>query len=81
MEYISVLGFQLKVDLDCDSKNEFLIRNKELDVQLKHMKELIEDKNPDIIVLPEMCYLDDMEKYYRDISKESLVVAGGFFKW
>ena len=32
MDYLSVLGLQLKINLDSNSFNEFLIRNKEFDL-------------------------------------------------
>ncbi|MCM1052547.1 MAG: hypothetical protein NC483_01030 [Ruminococcus sp.] len=79
MDYLKVLGLQLKVELDCDSKDEFLIRTPELNEQMESVKEIISLKNPDVIILPEMCYLDSMSSYYGDLSKDKLVIAGSIY--
>lgn len=79
MDYLSVLGLQLKINLDSNSFNEFLIRNKEFDKQFDNVKLLIENKNPDVIILPEMCYQSDLRDYYKDLSKDKLIVAGNIY--
>lgn len=76
MKYIKVLGFQLKVDLDCDSKNEFAIFDDRFLKEMDRLKEIVSLKKPDVVALPEMCYYDEMFSYFRDISRECLVIAG-----
>ena len=78
--YIKVLGIQLKVDLDCNETNEYLIETKEYYNQIEKVKELIYKKNPDIIAIPEMCYVEEMDDYYLKISKNRLIVAGSIYK-
>lgn len=61
MDYLSVLGCQLKVILDCNSKDEFLITDIELLRQIEIMKELVREKKPDILVIPEMSFFERNE--------------------
>ena len=79
-KYIKILGVQLKVDLDCDEINEYLIENDSLYKQMSKVKELISKKCPDIIALPEMCYIKEMDDYYLKISKNKLIVAGSIYQ-
>lgn len=79
MDYLKVLGLQLKVQLDCDYRNEFLIETDELKENMEIAKKIIMEKNPDVIIFPEMCYLVDNEKYYEELSKNKLVIAGSIY--
>lgn len=79
-KYIKVLGIQLKVDLDCNEQDEYLIETDHLYKQISKVKELINKKNPDIIALPEMCYIKDLDDYYLKISKNKLVIAGSIYQ-
>lgn len=80
MESLSVLGFQFKIDLDCNNKDEFLIMSDEFNLQLSHMMEIIEEKNPNVIILPEMCYQGKMKNYFEELSRNKLIVAGSIYK-
>lgn len=79
MNCLKVLGLQLIMELDCNSRDEYLIRNDIFDSQIECVKKLISLKNPDIVILPEMAYLSGMEQYYKEISKDKLVVAGSIY--
>lgn len=79
MDYLKVLGFQIKVQLDCNSKNEYLIKTKELELATKRMQEIINEKLADIIILPEMCYQEDLYNYWKDLSKDKLIIAGSIY--
>lgn len=80
MNYLKVLGFQLDVHLDCNSRDEFLIDNDGFREEMECVKTIISEKNADVIILPEMCYVSDMESYYKDLSKDKLVIAGSIYK-
>jgi len=43
-KYIKVLGIQLKVELDCNETNEYLIETDEYYSQIKKVKDLIKKK-------------------------------------
>ena len=78
--YIKVLGIQLKVDLDCNETNEYLIETKEYYNQIEKVKEVIHKKNPDIIAIPEMCYVEELDEYYLKLSKNKLIIAGSIYQ-
>lgn len=78
--YLSVCLFQLKVDLDCDSKKEFLIESEENFKQIESAFGIIEKYNPDVAMFPEMTYVEKFDKKYQELSKESIIVAGSYYK-
>ena len=77
---MKILGFQFNISLDCDYKDEYLIKNENFYKQFKEAKEIISDKNADIIIFPEMCYLTEEDSYYKEISKGQLVIAGSYYE-
>ena len=77
--YMKILGIQPKVNLDCDEKNEYLIKDNIFYKQINKLKELISKKNPDIVVIPEMCYIEELDEYYLKISKNKLIIAGSIY--
>ena len=66
MSELKILGLQLVVDLDCTSTDEYLIETMEFKEQMQEVKKLISTKNPDIVILPEMCYSEDYYEYFID---------------
>ena len=80
MEKIKVLGFQLQVNLDCDAFHEYLILNEALRLQTDEAKKVIQEKDADIVVFPEMCYQDALDQYYQELSQKCLVVAGSIYE-
>lgn len=56
-DYLSVCMFQLKVNLDCNSVDEYIIETKEVNSQLEAAFSIIEKRKPDISLFPEMTYL------------------------
>lgn len=79
-DYLSVCMFQLKVDLDCNSVDEYIIETKEVNSQLEAAFSIIEKRKPDISLFPEMTYLRKYEKKYKEISKSRIIVAGSYYK-
>ena len=80
MNYLKVLGFQLDVILDCNSKDEYLVDTEEFREEMEMVKEIISSKNPDVVILPEMCYVSEFDSYYAWLSSGKLVVAGSIYK-
>ena len=80
MNYLKVLGFQLDVILDCNSKDEYLVDTKELREEMEDVKEIVSSKNPDVVILPEICYVSEFASYYEELSNGKLVVAGSIYK-
>ena len=48
MNYLKVLGFQLDVILDCNSKDEYLVDTKELREEMEDVKEIVRQ----ILIIP-----------------------------
>lgn len=80
MDYLKVLGCQVKVVLDSNGKVEFLVNPDDLKEQLMFVKDIIKLKNPDVVILPEMCYLEDMYDYFMNLSHNKLIVAGSIYQ-
>ena len=69
--YLSVCMFQLKLDLDCNSQDEYLIETSEALRQFEKAFQIIEEYKPDVSLFPEMAYLERFEK-----KKEMLIKQG-----
>jgi len=78
-DYISIVMFQLHLDLACNSKKEFLITTDDYINQMKNSIDIIHKLKPDIIVFPEMSYSNDFEDAMLEISKMSIVVYGSTY--
>lgn len=79
-DYLSVCMFQLKVDLDCNSQNEYLVETEESLMQIESAFRIIEEKKPDISLFPEMAYLERYDKRYQELSISRIIVAGSYYK-
>lgn len=78
--YLSVCMFQLKVCLDCNSVDEYLIETEELSRQMEEAFNVIERLNPNISLFPEMTYVQRYEKKYQQLSKGRIIIAGSYYK-
>ena len=79
-DYLSVCMFQLKLQLDCNSKDEYLIVTDEVLKQMEEAFQVIEQYKPDIAMFPEMAYLENYDEVYKKLSKSRIIVAGSFYK-
>ena len=79
-DYLSVCMFQLKVNLDCNSVDEYIIETKEVNSQLEAAFSIIEKRKPDISLSPEMTHLKKYEKKYQELSVSRIIVAGSYYK-
>ena len=78
-KFISVAMFQLRLDLESNGKEEYLISNANYEKQMHTAIGIIHDKKPDIVVFPEASYSDTFEKDMWEISKHSLVIFGSIY--
>ena len=78
--YLSVCMFQIKVQCDCDSQNEFLLETDEVFKQLEKALDIISREQPDIALFPEMTYLEKYESEYTKLSENKIIVAGSYYK-
>ena len=61
MNYLKILGFQLQLELDCNSKDEYLIPTERYKQELEAMKDIITKKDSNVIILPEMSYQEQLK--------------------
>lgn len=78
--YLSVCMFQLNIQLDCNSKYEYLIETEETFRQIESALQIIKELKPDISLFPEMTYLQRYEKKYQELSASKIIVAGSYYK-
>lgn len=78
--YLSVCMFQLDIDLDCNSRNEYLIETHKTVEQINNALHIIEELKPDICLFPEMVYLSKYEETYSKQSISRVIVAGSYYK-
>ena len=72
-DYLSVCMFQLKVNLDCNSQDEYLIETEETLMQMESAFRIIEKFKPDISLFPEMTYLERYDKKYQELSISRII--------
>lgn len=78
--YLSVCMFQLDMKLDCNSQKEYLIETNEVINQIEKAFQIIEKYQPDIVLFPEMSYLERYEKTYQELSVSRIIAAGSYYK-
>lgn len=79
--YLSVLMIQLNMTLDCNSMDEYLIETDSIDKQFQNAFEIMQSKQPDITLFPEMAYISEFEENYKKFSKNNkIIVAGSYYK-
>lgn len=80
-DYLSVLMFQLNMTLDCNSMDEYLIETDSIGEQLKKAFKMMQSKQPDITIFPEMAYISRFKETYQELSKHNkIIVAGSYYK-
>lgn len=78
-EYFKILFAQLKVSLDYNKNNEYLIENKSYFFQMDKIIDEIKQSDPDIIIIPELCYHKKYDDYFKTNSINKIVVFGSTY--
>ena len=78
--YLSVAMFQLSVELECNSQDEYLVETNDVLKQIESCLEVIRKYEPDVSLFPEMTYISKFEKEFEELSKGKIIVAGSFYK-
>ena len=78
--YLSVAMFQLSIQCDCDSLNEWLIETEEVLQQIENAFNFIKTHKPDIALFPEMTYVQKLKEQYLELSDNRIIVAGSYYK-
>lgn len=79
-KFLSVLMFQMKITEMANSKEEYIVENESYLNQMNSSFEKIKELKPDIVVYPEMCYLDLFRERFKQESIGRLIVAGSSYR-
>jgi len=78
--FISVLMFQLEIEEESNTIDEYIVENENYAYQMNTSYGHIMDLNPDIVVYPEMCYINANYGKLRELSKNRLIIAGSLYE-
>ena len=78
--YLKILGFQLVLELESNFQKEYVVKNKFYEKEMDHTFEIISEINPDIVIYPEMSYIDEYEKVFQALSKDKFIIAGSIYR-
>lgn len=76
-KYLSVIMFQLKLEIVCDCQKDSLILTKEYYSQMKNSIDAIKKFMPDICIFPEMSYQEIYANELKELSKEGRIIIFG----
>lgn len=80
-DYLSVLMCQLNMVLDCNNRDEYLIETDNFYKQTDKAFKIMQEKQPDITLFPELSYLRNFDEKYCEFSKDGkIVVAGSYYE-
>lgn len=78
--YLSVILFQLKLNVKCTSAQDYLEVDELYVEQMKKSIEVIQEKKPDITIFPEMSYQSEYDQTFKELSKGgNLIVFGSTY--
>jgi len=79
-KFLSVLMFQLRVTEMENGKEEYIVENESYFNQMNSSFDKIAALKPDLVVYPEMCYLDLFRERFKKESVGRLIVAGSSYR-
>lgn len=78
--YLSVLQFQLRFEIICNSKEDVLTLNHDYFEQMDRSCEILKSLNPDICIFPEMAYNEKYFDLFKRLSNgRKLIVFGSTY--
>lgn len=75
--YLSVLQFQLELNIKSDNFHDYIIVDEIYHEQMKKCLDVIYNLNPDIIIFPEMSYQSDYDLIFKELSKSKKLIVFG----
>lgn len=75
--YLSVVEFQLKLKIKCDSSHDYIIVDEEYQNQIARCIEVITELNPDVAIFPEMSYQSIYDETFKELSKSGKLIVFG----
>ena len=78
--FLSILMLQLEIVEKSNTVDEYIVKDNNYDYQMNTSYKCITDLSPDIVVYPEMCYIEDNYERLKKLSKNRLIIAGSFYQ-
>jgi len=75
--YLSVVLFQLRLNIKCVSTHDYLEVDNEYVEQMKRSIEVIQKTKPDIAIFPEMSYQSEYDEIFKEFSKDGALIVFG----
>lgn len=75
--YLSVLQFQLKLNVKSDYSHDYLIVDEGYLKQMDSCLNTINELHPDIIIFPETAYYSKYDEFFLNLSKEDILIVFG----
>lgn len=75
--YLSVVLFQLRLKIKCDSTHDYLEVDKEYIEQMEKSIQLIYEFKPDIVIFPEMSYHSEYDETFKKLSQDNKLIVFG----
>jgi len=79
-EYLKIMGFQLNLELESNSKCEYNICNDYYKKQMTDSFDLIDSNKPELVIYPELAYSDSYYEEFRQLSFNRLIVVGSIYR-
>lgn len=78
--YLTVAMFQIHYDSYDDGKNEFNVKDKMYAYEMTKVLSIIQNKRPDIALLPEMSFSEEYDSIFKSLSFDRIIIAGSYYK-
>ncbi len=75
--YLSVLQFQLKLEIICKPNEDVLTLSDEYFEQMEKSCEVLQKTKPDICIFPEMSYNEKYDSLFRELSENGKLIVFG----
>lgn len=75
--FLSVLQFQLKLNIKCDNVHDYIIVDDIYQKQMEKCISVIKELTPDITIFPEMSYQKDYDSIFKELSKSGKLIVFG----
>lgn len=80
-KFLSFLILQLEITEKSNTFDEYIVKDSFYEQQINTSYKCIKDLNPDVIVYPEMCYIEQNYEKLKELSKNRLIIAGSFYQF
>ena len=75
--YLSVMLFQLRLKIKCDSTHDFLEVDDDFIIQIEKCIKVIYEFKPDIAIFPEMSYHSEYDETFKELTRDGTLIVFG----